>query len=387
MPQLQFLSRLHFTQYSIAVLCFCLTGGSDSTFALASWISEPTYSHSVGVNFTRSTPTISGLAAQDVTESSATIEALIKQLGDAQYSVRTQAESKLLSLGGQVIQPLRRAMTHRQTEAPDSEIRLRCTRLLILIERKVARKKIQDFLAGGSESLPGWQEFSNSTGDNKHSRKLFANVHKLHPQLFDAIQQGKLETEEAVQTIVKSNLRFTSNANQTIASLTAMMFASTLKFDSESSNVTPKKQSRIQISIWDQQRIQSVLTRRQMVDYLKSSGNKPQLDRLVSDWLDTIPDTQTANANIKLATILAYGLTKKIDVAVSLATDKKLAIRTRVVAMEVIAQLAMQDQIESLERLFDDQTTGWELYLEAQQRSLMKTSLKLKKRAPNQLRS
>ncbi len=341
---LRFLQTAFLTTNSLVILT-----GVFAVHCAALQTSALTYNH---LEFRQ--PPTAGQEQETNQETDPAIAALISQLGDADYSTRTQAEAKLLSLGGKAIEPLRLAITHRETDAPDSEIRLRCTRLLILIERKEAERKIQSFLAGSSDSdsMPGWTKFSAISGDDKNSRKLFANIHQAHPELFDAIAKGKTETENVIQGIAKSGLLYRSSANEMLATAVAIMFASTLEFDSETKN-QPEK---IQIGITDHQRLQSVITRQQMLGYLKSSGNKTQFDRLISKWIDTIPDDQTAHANLKLVVIAAYGLTEKIDLAMSFATNKKLAVRTRTQAIEVVSEIGKQNQVPMLEKIFDDQT-------------------------------
>ncbi|MFK7766665.1 MAG: hypothetical protein AB8B55_05545 [Mariniblastus sp.] len=289
------------------------------------------------------------------------VDDLIRQLGDNDYDVRVQAETQLLAIGRKAIGPLRLAITQRQTVAPDNEIRLRSTRILILIERAEAKRKIRSFLDGGPEVLPGWEKFSQITGENKASRKLFANIYKSHPDLFDAISEGKQETEEAIQTLAKTSLRWRSNANKTLTAGAAIMFASTLKFENESMNkVDPNKQTEAfetpSVSLADLTRLRTVLINQQMVGFLKSSGNKPLLDRLASTWLDTIPNSDAASANIKLSVILSLRLNDKTELAMTFASDRNRNARTRVEAIAVIWQTATEKHIPGLEKLFDDST-------------------------------
>ena len=350
---LHFLQTAFLTTNSLVILT-----GIFAVHCAALQTSALTYSH---LEFRQSPVTVQEQETNKETDP--LIAALISQLGDADYSTRTQAETKLLSMGGKAIEPLRLAITHRETDAPDSEIRLRCTRLLILIERKEAERKIQSFLAGSSnsDSMPGWSKFSSISGDDKNSRKLFASIHQAHPELFDAIAKSKTETENVIQGIAKSGL-YRSSANETLATAVAIMFASTLEFDSQTKN-QPEK---VQIGITDHQRLQAVITRQQMLGYLKSSGNKTQFDRLISKWIDTIPDTQTTHANLKLVVIAAYGLTEKIDLAMSFATNKELAVRTRTQAIEVVSEIGKQNQVPMLEKIFDDQTLVGNFILRAE---------------------
>lgn len=284
------------------------------------------------------------------------IEKLIAQLGDSHYMVRDEAESKLLKIGGPAIARLRRATTHRDDRQPDSEIRLRATRLLILIERKEHNRQIREFLEGNGSDLnfSGWPEFSTIAGSDRVARKLFVDMHQAQPDLMATLKKDKNSVEEAYQNVSKRSLRSNTytNATQTIGTLTAMLFVSTLEFSSEEN----QSQSRISVGDADVRRIQIVLTQPPMITFVNRSGNQAQIGRLVSNWLGTLPNDENASIVVQLSVIGAYQLTDQLNSVTSFAKNRRLPPPTRITAIDIFGNLADKDDAAKLQSLLDDRT-------------------------------
>lgn len=284
------------------------------------------------------------------------IENIISRLGDPSYIVRNDAESELLKIGGPAIEPLKKLLTHRDSHEPDSEILLRATRLLILIERNEHARKIREFLNGSDNKcdLAGWSEFSKIVGSGKSARKLFVGMHESQSGLVSTIDQGKDAAEKSFQDVVKRSLRISSNSNasQAFGTLTSVLFVSTIKFESESGGPFAS----IRYSDVDLRRIQTVLKQPQMITFINSCRSKTQVKQLISHWLDSLADHDVQPIKVKLSIITAYRLKNKLGSVVKILSQRTLPSQTRVAAVQVVCQLGNDELVPTLAKLFDDQS-------------------------------
>ena len=286
-----------------------------------------------------------------------TINALIQQLGDNHYIVRDEAESELLKIGGPAIEPLRNATTLSGTEAPDGEIQLRATRLLILIEREDRERGIRLFLEGKDTDLElaGWGEFSKTLEPNRQSRRIFVDMYQAQPKLFAAIKKGKRELETVYQFVSKRSLRSNSNSNatQSAGTMNALMFVAALQF---SKTTDSQELERISISQNDLRRLRDVVTQSQMVTYVNNCGNRKRIEKIISKWLAAIPDGDAESVGTQLAVIKAYDMNSQTDTVIQFAADQKLPTQTRVKAIEIIASLGVASQLPKLDTLLQEAT-------------------------------
>ncbi len=288
------------------------------------------------------------------------IKELIQQLGDKHYVVRDEAESELLKIGGPAIESLRIATTLSGTDAPDGEIQLRATRLLILIEREEREQKIRLFLDGKDPklNLDGWIEFSKifeSESTDRQLRRIFVDMYQAQPKLFAAIKKGKHELESTYQFVSKQSLRSNSNSNATQAAgtMNALMFVAALEFPGADES---GKSERISISQNDLRRLKSVVTQSQMVTYVNNCGSRQQIEKLISNWLTAIPRKDAGSAGHILAVIKAYKMDSQIEAVIEFANDKKLPAQTRVTAIELLASLGNAVHLPNLASLLQDST-------------------------------
>ncbi len=286
-----------------------------------------------------------------------TIRKLIKQLGDDHYLARDEAESKLLKIGGPAIDQLRQATSLRGNEAPDGEVQLRATRLLILIERKERERQILAFLEGNEDGidLAGWDDFSKINDSDRFTRQLFVDMHQAQPELLAAIRKGKSAVEAEFQRASKQSMRSGgTSATDSLGTLVAALFVSSLEFEAESGTAVEK----IAVSDVDLRRIQVVLTQPQMVTFVNSSGQRKQIVNLISQWLNSLPDEEASKVNIQLLTIKAYELKDQIDSVISFASNPEVPLLTRASAIEVISNLATADDLSKLEPLLNDESVA-----------------------------
>ena len=284
------------------------------------------------------------------------VRQLVVRLGDEDYTVRSEAESELRKIGGAAIEPLRRAIYHEDGNQPDSEIQLRATRLLILIERKERERKIRGFLEGTSNELdlPGWPEFSSIAGRDKLARKLFVDMHQAQPELLAAVNSDRRQVEEIYQRVARQYLRASarSNASHSLSTAVAMLFVSAIEFDSGPTS----RSSRIAVSDIDLNRLTTFLNQPQMVMVVNSSGNRTQLHRLILNWLASLPKNQTSHINQQISVTGTYELKNNIGQMIEFASNTELPTQTRFASIEVVGQIGSPDDADQLAAIFDDKT-------------------------------
>src|SRR5262245_30688300 len=108
-------------------------------------------------------------------------EALVSQLGSADYRDREKAARELLDIG----YPAKNAVLAGQ-HSPDTEISDRCTKLYPAIWRHDLDKRIRKFLddpdAPIPDDLPGAARWLKVAGDGSKSREMYAEMVKVHPE-------------------------------------------------------------------------------------------------------------------------------------------------------------------------------------------------------------
>jgi len=108
-------------------------------------------------------------------------EALVAQLGSADYRDREKAARQLLDIG----YPAKDAVLAGQ-HSSDSEISDRCTRLYPAIWRHDLDKRIRKFLDDPDgpipDDLPGAARWLKVAGDGPKSREMYAEMVKTHPE-------------------------------------------------------------------------------------------------------------------------------------------------------------------------------------------------------------
>lgn len=284
------------------------------------------------------------------------IQLLIAQLGDSSCLIRNEAETKLRKIGGPAIPLLRNATIYQGQLQPDSEIRLRARRLLILIERAERKRKIRAFLDGNDSDLDfgGWTEFSKMAGSNRVSRRLFIDMYKAQPVLMEAVIKDRKSLEEEFQSVSKRSLlsKSYSNATQEVGTLVAMLYVSTLEFSSAQDRIP----ERITVGDVDVRRIQSVLTQTQMITFVNNSGIRSQFRQLISNWLGTLSKDENGLVVVQLSVIDAYRLNDHLAMVTRFAMNRRLPPPTRITAIDIFGNLATSNDIKKIGSLLDDQT-------------------------------
>jgi hypothetical protein len=115
-------------------------------------------------------------------------EALIEQLGSAEFAERESATDELTRMGLAAFSALETAATH-----PDREVRFRVQRILGTIRELDLQRRLDAFLAGkeeGEYALPGWSRFKKSYGDDGAARQLFVELQRTDGDLMRALEDN-----------------------------------------------------------------------------------------------------------------------------------------------------------------------------------------------------
>jgi hypothetical protein len=114
--------------------------------------------------------------------------ALVRQLGDEQFSAREAATEKLIKIG----LPATSALEEGRKDA-DREIRYRSERVLSIVREMDFQQRLDAFARGrGDEDygLPGWDRFRKALGDSSELRSLFVEMQKYEPEAMQALEEG-----------------------------------------------------------------------------------------------------------------------------------------------------------------------------------------------------
>jgi hypothetical protein len=116
-------------------------------------------------------PTLTPKQAEEARE-------LVRQLGDPSYRVRDAASGRLVRMGLAVAPILREGLN-----SSDAEIRFRCLTILPLARSYDLERRLNLFLMGkvdrDNPAPEAWDKFKEMVGDTRHSREVFAGMHRL----------------------------------------------------------------------------------------------------------------------------------------------------------------------------------------------------------------
>ncbi len=126
---------------------------------------------------------------------------LVQQLGHEDFAVRERAMTALVQLGAKAVPAVSLGARH-----PDREIRYRCQRVLLLIQRNDFEHRLALFMAdpNGEQDygLPGWPLFRAEFGTSPAARQFYVEMLRGEPALFEAVEKGPSETVEHLESRV-----------------------------------------------------------------------------------------------------------------------------------------------------------------------------------------
>lgn len=128
-------------------------------------------------------------------EPPATHRELVQRLGDASFFTRERAAEELESLGVAGKAALVEALND-----PDFEIRWRARQILSRVLQDEFEARLAAFVAdvGGKQQLvlPGWRRFQDLVGDDRDTRRMFAQMTRAEGELLAAYEQQSPQLPE-----------------------------------------------------------------------------------------------------------------------------------------------------------------------------------------------
>lgn len=118
---------------------------------------------------------------------------LMRQLGDANFHSREQASNELVRMGSAVEPILREGLDY-----PDPEVRYRCRNLLPRAMGYDLERRLQPFLAGKSDDIPGWGRFKEMVGDEAKTRTLFASMVRFDTEFVTKLDKSPAALRDKV---------------------------------------------------------------------------------------------------------------------------------------------------------------------------------------------
>ncbi|MEM9187313.1 MAG: hypothetical protein AAGB00_12540, partial [Planctomycetota bacterium] len=124
----------------------------------------------------------------------ATVDRLIAQLGDPDYTTRESAAARLERLGSQALPAVERA-----ARSLDPEVRVQANRLAVVLRERAEAEKVAAFIRGGVDpaapTLPGWRAFQAVMQNRGASRRVFADLYRSDRALLEAAFRGDADAE------------------------------------------------------------------------------------------------------------------------------------------------------------------------------------------------
>ncbi len=310
-------------------------------------------------------PTSTKIQDKTSDQSPERIKQLIIRLGDSDHLVRTKSQEQLLKIGEPAVGPLQAVLNFEDSSiAPDNEIRLRATRLLILIQREVRERKLAEFLDGTRDGieLHGWIDFRNLLGNEEQARRLFIKLHEARSDLLRAPLDGKLKTENELHQSIVSEIRLSTNGNaeSVVDKLSAVLFAASRKTHWD----TDKLASAPSVIASDTKRIHRVLMQPHMIKTINGHSTGAEIKILISHWIDSLQvqsgDTKQSklakNYATSISVIDAYQIGDKSELVLKYALDTKLSSHTRSLALATLSRIGTTETIPKLAPLLSDST-------------------------------
>ena len=157
--------------------------------------------------------------------------ALVRQLGDRQFTEREKAANELLHIGMPAREQLNRGLRDE-----DAEVRFRCQRILATILENDFFRRLQEFAADDKPSsnhgLSGWVRFRQIAGGDRDARDLFVNMQKAEAHLLDVTEVDPRKGSKKIllrcqQLQQRLATRNRTREIQSLGSIAALVFIAT----------------------------------------------------------------------------------------------------------------------------------------------------------------
>ncbi len=276
------------------------------------------------------------------------VDRLIRQLGHSSFAMRQRASKQLVEIGI-AGQPLLNAALADE----DAEVRNRSAQVLTQIVEADFRARLEAFandpLGKQEHSLPSWNRFRETFGQEKLPRDLFVDMQRAEPALLEALEASTklagellvMRMQSILQTIQWPQLNGGSPATVPLGTVCALLFVSS------TDGVTISDQDAIQLF--------NLIHQASFQSSLRTTANAPMLKKLLGMWILHNSGPSIAYMNLQLA--FNFDLKEGLDLAVKMiGNDGGGQPFMRQYVILAIARFGNHEHIPLIEPLLKDAT-------------------------------
>jgi hypothetical protein len=276
------------------------------------------------------------------------VDQLIRQLGHDSFAMRQRASKQLVEIGIAGQPQLSAALAD-----DDAEVRNRSAHVLSQVVEADFRARLEAFandpLGKKDHSLPSWNRYRETFGQDKAPRDLFVDMQRAEPALLDSLEASPklagellvMRMQSILQTIQWPQLNGGQPAAIPFGTVCALLFVSSTE------GVTITDQDAIQLF--------NLIHQASFQSNLRTSANGPMLKKLLGMWILHNSGPSIAYMNLQLA--FNCDLKEGLDLAVKMiGNDGGGQPFMRQYVILAIARFGNHEHIPLVEPLLKDAT-------------------------------
>ncbi len=266
--------------------------------------------------------------------------ALVRQLGDEQFSVRESATEKLIKIGLSATKALEEG-----TKDADREIRYRSERVLSIVRELDFQQRLDAFarseVAEQDFGLPGWNRFRTALGDSAELRALFVEMQKSESEAMHALEEGPKAAAEIL------NLRTTQ------LQLSMQLYRHQLTLGSIAALIFLAGDDEVSVSQQASQSLYSFCYQQSFRTAVQNGPKNEAMRKLLGNW---IRRGEGFSAYQGLGLAMQYDLKEGLIPAEKELRNHGNQAHITQYAILTVAKLGDASHVPLLERLLDDAT-------------------------------
>jgi hypothetical protein len=268
--------------------------------------------------------------------------ALVKQLGDASFETRRDADKELAEMGRAAEKVLRDNLKN-----PDLEISHRCERLLALATRSDTEIALDAFLQNKDDKLllklPAWTRFSEMAGKDQSARMLFVDMYSSEGELLEALEKDPKNFAQKfnarcqqLQQVLWNPWGMQGTISQ--GQIVALLFAAS--------------DPRTNFDINSFYMISNFLYQPNVQQAFKADAGSR---KILAAFIEKRATDQNVLQNV-MQLVLQMEIKELVPVALKMATAKETQAYNKSTAILIVGRMGTKDDAEKLEPLLKDTT-------------------------------
>ncbi len=274
--------------------------------------------------------------------------ALVKELGDPSFEIRSRADEALRELGLEAQAALTTGLSH-----DDPEVRRRCRWILEQVLQDDFLNRLDAFVADSKgereHDLPGWQRFQQSIGKDAAAREFYAQMLRRESVLLVSASSSPLAAAESATLRLQQVYRQLSHRDVKQRKSPDMETVAALLF------VVTDPETEFPDEVADSSYLASVVQQATYQKALTSGKYQAATRKLLGEWL--VCPTGPRLLQIKLRMAMQHRLPEGAALALSaLEEGKALAGHIRAYALATLGQIGGKPYASVLAEFLDDET-------------------------------